>query len=62
MKRIAIVVEGNVRQEDRTIHELSKLVDKANSQPELSASMQTDSVDNTEDIEATFERAGGDDD
>jgi len=62
MKRITIVVEGNTRQQDKAIHEMGKLVDKANSQPELSATMQTDSVDNTEDIETTFERAGGDDD
>jgi len=62
MKRITIVVEGNTRQQDKAIHEMGKLVDKANSQPELSATMQTDSVDNTDDIETAFERAGGDDD
>jgi len=60
-KRITVVVEGNPRQEDRAIHEMNKLVDKANSQPELSASIHTDTVDDSED-EIRFERAGADDD
>lgn len=60
-KRITVVVEGNTRQEDRTVHELNKLVDKADSQPELQATMQSETVQDSEN-EATFERAGGDDD
>lgn len=60
-KRITVVVEGNTRQEDRTVHEMNKLIDKANSQPELSATMQSETVQDSEN-EAKFERAGGDDD
>lgn len=63
MKRITVIVEGNTRQQDKAVHEMGKLVDKANSQPELSATMQSESVDSSEDVEeVAFERAGGADD
>lgn len=56
-KRVTVVLEGNIRQEDKAIHEMNKLVDKADSQPELTASIQSESVDvDSQDVD--FETAG----
>lgn len=56
-KKAIVFLEGNSRQVDLAIHELNKMLDKANSQPELTATMQTESVE-TQEKEIEFESAG----
>lgn len=47
-KKATVILEGNNVQVEQCIHELSKLVSEANSQPELIATLQTEEVDNTD--------------
>jgi len=56
-KKAVVIVEGNTKQTERLVHELSKLVSEANQQPELTASLQTESVD-TSDDEVVFTTGG----
>ncbi len=53
-KKAVLFLEGNQRQVESAIHELVKLKDQANAQPELTATLQTEGV-NTESIEIGFE-------
>jgi len=56
-KKAVVYLEGNTRQQESFIHELSKLVSEANQQPELTASLQTiDVVTDPEGVE--FSRGG----
>jgi len=47
-KKAVIIAEGNQKQTERLIHELQKLVSQANSEPELTASIQSESVESSE--------------
>lgn len=47
-KRVVITLEGNRIQQENVIHELSKVVDKCNKQPELAATLQTSDVTDEE--------------
>lgn len=56
-KKAVVIVEGNTNQTERLVHELTKLVSEANQQPELTASLQTESVETTDD-EVAFTTGG----
>jgi len=43
-KKVTIILEGNSISIDSAIHELKKLTQQADAQPELSSSMQTEQV------------------
>jgi hypothetical protein len=43
-KKVTIILEGNSISIDSAIHELKKLTQQADTQPELTASMQTEQV------------------
>jgi len=43
-KKVTIILEGNSISIDSAIHELKKLTQQADAQPELTASMQTEQV------------------
>lgn len=47
-KKATIVLEGNSVQIESVIHELSKLQDQANKQPELVATLQTQELDDND--------------
>jgi len=53
-KKAVVFLEGNSRAIESAIHELSKLKDEANAQPELTATLQTEAV-HAEDVEVSFE-------
>jgi len=53
-KKAVVFLEGNSRAIESAIHELSKLKDEANAQPELTATLQTEEV-HAEDLEVSFE-------
>jgi len=57
-KKATIILEGNDVAIEQAIHELSKLKSEANRQPELTASMQTESLSDDSDYETGFESAG----
>jgi len=40
-KKATIILEGNTRKQERMIHELVKIVDEASQEPELTATIQT---------------------
>jgi len=43
-KKATVILEGNTIAIEQAIHEISKLKDEADKQPELTASMQTESL------------------
>jgi len=45
-KKATVILEGNSVAIEQAIHEISKLKDQADKQPELTASMQTESLSN----------------
>jgi len=47
-KKATIILEGNQHQADKTIHELTKLISQADSLPELSATLQTTDITDSE--------------
>ena len=51
-RKATIIMEGNSRQIESMIHELNKIADEANAQPELTATMQTE--DMTDDYNTEF--------
>jgi len=56
MKRHILIVEGNTIQTQELEHELRKFVSKANKQPELDVSIQTEQVDESDmNLEAAFD-------
>jgi len=57
-KKSTIILEGNEVAVEQAIHELSKLKSEANRQPELTATIQTESLPDESDYGATFESAG----
>jgi len=62
-KKAVVFVEGNTKQSEQFIHELSKLISEANAQPELTASLQTEQVETTGtdiDLDSAFESASND--
>jgi len=57
-KKAVVFLEGNQRQQEAFVHELTKLVSEANAQPELTASLQTTDV--VEEPEEPHFESGGD--
>jgi hypothetical protein len=60
-KKTTIILEGNEKQVESAIHELSKLKSEANRQPELTASMQTESLSENGNYDTAFQSAAGHD-
>jgi len=58
-KQITIVLDGNSRKMESAFHELSKFCDEANAEPELSASIQSEMLDDetSEQLEFTNEHS-----
>jgi len=58
-KQITIVLDGNSRRQESVYHELSKIVDNINAEPEISASIQSESLDDetSEQLEFTNEHS-----
>ena len=52
-KRFVVITEGNSRQIEQLEHQLNKLTDQANAQPELVATLQSERVEQT-DTELNF--------
>jgi len=58
-RKATVIIEGNKRQQERMIHEINKLVSEANREPELTASLQTEHVDeDTMNVDAAFTDGG----
>ena len=47
-RKVTIVLEGNDRKIENVIHSLMKTQQEINAEPELSATLHTDTVDKTE--------------
>jgi hypothetical protein len=56
MKKTTLIIDGNTIQTQELEHELRKFVSKANKQPELEVSIQTEKVDESNiNLEAAFD-------
>jgi len=56
-KKATIILEGNEKQVESAIHELSKLKSEANRQPELTATIQTEALADESSYSRGFETA-----
>lgn len=56
-KKATIILEGNEVAVQQAIHELNKLKSEANRQPELTATLQSESLPETNEYDLAFQSA-----
>ena len=53
-KKVTIVLDGNQRRQESVYHELSKIVDDINAEPEINASIQSESLEDKPEQKVKF--------